>query len=151
MSGFVAACPELAELTIVSPYPSGAQLTEAGVLLDPAGRARSAISEVVDACKALPDLDVLQLVRIPIVPPPLVCWCRQRGCSSHMPSPEQWEQASEKQMKDLVEWTIDCLKEPKVERRWEEECQEEKEGKRTTLRVVKFGPGRRCVEAEYEV
>ena len=62
-----------------------------------------------------------------------------------MPSPEQWEQASEKEMKGLVEWTIDCLKGPKVE------CREEEEGKRTTLRVVRFGPGRRCVEAEYEV
>ena len=67
--------------------------------------ARSAISELVVACGALPDLDTFQLVRIPIVLSPVMCLCGQWGCRSHMPSSEQWEQASEKRMKDLVEWT----------------------------------------------
>ena len=59
-----------------------------------------------------------------------------------MPSPEQWEQASEKQMKDLMEWTMDCLKRLKIG------CQERR--KRTTLRVIRFGPGHRCVEVGHE-
>ena len=59
-----------------------------------------------------------------------------------MPSAEQWEQASEKRMKDLMEWTMDCLNRPKIG------CQERK---RTTLWVIKSGPGRRCVEVEHEM
>ena len=38
-----------------------------------------------------------------------------------MPSAEQWEQASEKRMKDLVEWTMDCLKAAKNGMSGEEE------------------------------
>ena len=132
----MAACPRLTELTVILPYPHGAEITDTGILLDPIGVARSAISELVIACKALPDFDTFQIVRYPIGPPPLVCRCTNWWeCSAHTPSSEQWEEALEKQMKDLEEWAIDCLKEPRIE------CQEEGR-KRTTLRAIKFAPGR---------
>ena len=40
-------------------------------ILDPAGMARSAISDLVVMCRALPDLDTFQLGRIPIVSSPV--------------------------------------------------------------------------------
>ena len=103
---------------------------EWGIQLDPDGRARSAVSELVGACKALPDFDTLQIVRFPITPPPLACWCG-RNCSSHVPSREQWDRALAEQTKDLEGWSIDCLKQPRTG------CLEG-EGRKTTFRVIQF-------------
>ena len=54
----------------------------------------------------------------------------------------------EKQVKDLTAWAVGCLKGPKMGRR-------EVEGRRITLRVIEFGPGRPCQSPvkveEYEV
>ena len=139
----MAACSRLTELTVVSPHPSDAQLTKTGILLDLAGKARSAISELVAACKSLPDFGTFQIVRFPIISPPLVCWCgRGELCHSHRPSPGDWEEALEKQTEDLGEWAINCLKEP------ETECREGEGRKRVTLRTIEFGPGCRSVKVE---
>ena len=145
MPGFVAACPRLTELTVISHY---AQNAGRRVSLDLAGRARSAISELVVACKTLPDFDTLQIVHFPIVPTRSECWCGLKGCGSHWPSVGWWEPALEKQVKDLTAWVVGCLKGPKMGRR-------EVEGRRITLRVIEFGPGRPCQSPvkveEYEV
>ena len=148
---FVAACPRLTELTVVFHHQYDAKHAEMGILLDPAGGARSAMSELVVACKALPDFDILQVVRVTINPVHLVCWCGWGGCGSRMDSSEQQEQILRKQTEDMKDWAMDCLKKPKTGR------QEEKERrrKRTTLRVFMFGPGRPCHTSgkvgEYEV
>ena len=140
------AFPRLTELTVIASHPSDAQLTETGILLDPAGRVRLAISELVPACKILLDFDTFQLVRFSIIPPRLVCWCGWgKLCSDHRPSSEQWEEALGKQAGDLGEWAIDCLKKP------ETECREGEGRKRTTLRTIEFGPGYRSVKVEEHV
>ena len=138
----MAACSRLTELTVISPYPSGAQRAETEILLDPAGRARSALLELVVACKALPDFDTLQIARFPIILPRLACWCGQEQCGHPRLCPAQWEWALAKQTKDLEEWAADCLKEP------ETGYLEEEERKKTTLRVIKIGPGCRSVMVE---
>ena len=53
---------------------------------------------------------------------------------------EQWNEASEKQAKALEECAIEYLRIPRTG------CLEE--GRRTALRVIKFGPGRSSVEVE---
>ena len=148
----MAACRRLTELTIIFHHKYDVQHAEKGTLLDPAGRSRSAMSELVVACKALPDFDTLQVARITIVPPSLVCLCGWGGCGSRMNSTEQEEQILRKQTKDMKNWAIGCLTKPETGCREEEV---ERERKRTTLRVFMFGPGRPChgsVEVkEYEV
>ena len=133
----MAACPRLTELTIVSHYQYGVQHGEMGFLLDPAGGARSAISELVVACKALPDFNTLQIVRSIIVPSPLICRCGWGGCGSRMDSSEQSEQMLGKQTKDIKDWAIECLRKPEAGYR-------EGAERRSTLRIFKFSPGRPC-------
>jgi hypothetical protein len=55
-------CPKLIELTIIFPRPDTVEDLEKGLFLDPIGTARSATSELVNACKVLPDFDTLQIV-----------------------------------------------------------------------------------------
>ena len=148
---FVAACPRLTELTVVFHHQCDGQQAETGTLIDPAGGARSAMLELVIACKALPDFDTLQVVRFTLAPGHLICSCGWGGCGSRMDSSKQQEQILKKQTEDMKDWAIDCLKKS------ETGCREVEEGKRkrTTLRVFMFGPGRPChspakVEA-YEV
>lgn len=140
----MSACPNLTELTVVPPYPRGAQLTKTGILRDPTGRARSAILELIVASKALPDFNTFQIICFPVVLPVLLCWCGQGPCDSHDPSFGHWEQIPKEDLEDRV---IDHLK------KQETGC---REGggiqKRVTLRVIKFSPGSsfETVE-EYEV
>ena len=61
---------------------------------------------------------------------------------NHTPSSEQWEEALEKQMNDLEERAIDCLKAQRMG------CREEEGRKRTTLRAIKFATGRGPVRVE---
>ena len=88
------ACPKLTELTIIAPYPHGAPDRETGIPFGPAGRAHSAISELVIACKVLPYFDALQIVCI-------------------------HKHTSEQQMKLLMTWAINYLK-PETGRQEEE-------------------------------
>ena len=147
----MAACPRLTELTVTFHHEYDAQRTETGVLLDQAGRARSAMSEFIVACTALPDFDTLQVVRDTSVPGNLTCWCGWGGCGSRMGSSKQQEEILKKQMEDMKDWAMDCLKKPEAGLREGEE----RERKRITLRVFMFGPGRPCHSSgkveEYEV
>ena len=147
----MAACPRLTELTVVFHHQYDAQHAETGTLIDPAGGARSAMSKLVFACKALPDFDTLQVVLVALVPGVLTCWCGWGACGSRINSSEQQERISRIQTEDMKDWAIDCLKESETRSREGEE----RERKKTTLRVFMFGPGRPChspgkVEA-YEV
>ena len=69
----MATCPKLTELTVISHYQRDTRYAEMGNLLNPAGRAPFAISELVVACKAFPDFGILQIVRIAAVPCYLMC------------------------------------------------------------------------------
>ena len=135
---FVVACPRLTELTVISPYTHDSQDAETVILLNQAGRARSAISELVVACKALQNFDTFQIVRFPLVPRSLACRCKWGGCGRHVRFSEQQEQTSRKQTKDMEEWAIDCLEKP------ETGCREGEGRKKITLRVINFSPGRPC-------
>ena len=57
-----------------------------------------------------------------------------------MDSSKQQEQILKKQTEDMKNWAIGCLTKPETGCREEEE----RERKRTTLRVFMFGPGRPC-------
>lgn len=97
-------------------------------------------------CKALPDFGTFQIVRLPITPSRLVCWCgRGKLCDDPTPSSEQWEEALGKQTRHLGEWAINCLKKP------ETGCREEEGKKRTTLRTIEYGPGYCSVKIEEHV
>ena len=132
------ACPRLTELTVAFPYLPGAQRGETKILVDPSGRARSAVSELAVACKALPDFDTFQIVYSPLVPTSLGCECGWGGCGSRMDYSEQQEQTLRMQTKDLEVWAIECLKKPGTG------CREGEERKGITLRVFRFSPGHPC-------
>ena len=108
---------------------------------------RSAISDLADACKALQDFDTLQVARFPLVPS-LWCSCYEWPDCECGPFPRyigREEQASEKEMRRLEKWAIECLKRPKIG------CPDVA-GRRSVLRSIKFGSSWRSVEVdEYEV
>jgi len=85
------------------------------------------MSELVSACKTLPDFETLQILYFPTAPPHPICWCGHHG-----PSKEQWEQALREQGEIMKDLAMDSLKTPKTE------CQVEAGRKRTTVRVVKL-------------
>ena len=117
-----------------------------GTEYDPAEKARSAILELVVACKALPDFDTLQIVRFPAFQPCSMCWPVLGEYCNHVPPTEQRGQIlegrhPEEWAKHLGGWAIDCLRKPKMGRR-------EGEGRRHTSRVIEFGQGRLSVKVE---
>ena len=137
-SGFVAACPRLTELTVISPHPHDSHRRETGALTDPVGSARSAASELVNACKALPDFDTFQIAHFPFVTlfPKCPCgWflCGGSSIGTREPRAEQNQISGIKAVKDSV---IDCLK-PKAE------CQEGEGRKKIMLRIIELDSERR--------
>ena len=145
----MAACPRLTELTVVFHHKCDVQHAGTGILFDPAGGAHSAMLELVVGCKALPDFDTLQVVRITLAQVHSSCGCGWGGCSSRMDSSEQQEEILRKQTEDMKDWAIGCLKKPEIGWR------EGEERKRIMLRVFMFGPGRPCHSSgkvgEYEI
>ena len=116
------ACSRLTELTIISYHK-----------YDDQRAANSKLSELVVACKTLPDFDTLQIVHIPVVPSFLECW-------------GGGEQIWRKRTRDTEDWVRDCLKEPGAGRR------EGEERKRIELRVFGFSPRHSSAEiGEYVV
>ena len=67
-SGFVAACPRLTELTIF-PYPYSARIPGMEIMQDQAGKAFSALLELVFAYRELPDFDTIQISCFPALEP----------------------------------------------------------------------------------
>ena len=154
-SGFVAACPGLTELTIICSPSLDTEITTSETLFDLVGKTRSAISELVTLCKALPDFDTLQIVYIPILPRSPICRCGKLWCPRHPLSVER-DQASKNYIKPIKDWAMEYLERPRTE------CQEgegsmgialrerlgdvklasskrsETGRKRTTLRVIKL-------------
>ena len=102
-----------------------------GIPQDLTEGARSAVSELVVACKALPDFDTLQILYFPTEPPRPICWC-----GTHGPSKEQWDRSLREQVDSMKDLVLGCLKSPKMGH------QEGKGRKKTTVRVIRFGPVR---------
>ena len=123
----MAACPRLAELTVISHYHHNAKHIEAA----------RAISELVVACKALPDFDTFQIIRIPTVQ--FFCnFCGWGACGSRAYPSEEWKQMVRRETEDIEDWAIDCLKKS------EAGCRKRGERKRIALRVFKHNPGGPC-------
>ena len=123
-SGFVSACPKLTELTIISPYPDTLEEMETEYFLDPVGTARSAMSELVNACKVLPDFDTLQIVH----------GCRL-DCGGEEPRGKQLQREYMDHVDGAKDMAISCLKEPEM-------GPQEGEGRRkTTVRVIELIAG----------
>ena len=126
-SGFVAACLGLTELTLICIPWLDAQIAAKKALLDPSGRARSVISELVTACKTLPYFETLQIVYYPVFPRSQICWCGKLWCYRHPPSVAQ-DQALREYMKAVKGWSMECLERPNTR------CQEVDERKEIKLR-----------------
>ena len=123
-SGFAAACPRLTELTIIFPYCLRYdRRTEWEFTPDLA----EVMSELVGACEALPDFNVLQIVRFSISPYWTMDWRSVRTSAM-----EQLEQKMRKRTKEVEDLALDCLKMHKAR------CREGGGRKRTTLKVITF-------------
>ena len=94
---------------------------------------RSAISELVDACKALPDFDTLQILHFfPDSPPPI--WSAGWDKADRLSSTDRWRQALREEMKGAKDWAISCLK--------VNTGRQEGDGKkRAILRLIELSPG----------
>ena len=102
--------------------------------------------ELIVACKALQDFNMLQIVRLPMRPPPQRCDCNGPCVNFHPNYPViEWERSMEKHVKGLGEWAVDCLKKQKKGRL------KGKGRKRITLRTIEFGYDHPVKVKEYEV
>ena len=106
-------------------------------MLDQVERARSAISDLVGACRALPDFDTLQIALFPIIRPPSRTYNLCRRCPDCDCDQEWRTEIPGKHPKGLEEWAMDCLKSKTG-------CREGEGRGRTTFRVIKFGDETPC-------
>jgi hypothetical protein len=122
--GFVTACPKLTELTIISPHPDTIEDLETGYFHDPVGIVRFATSELVNACKLLPDFDTLRIVH--------GCGLDYGGEELHV---KQLQREYMEHVNAARDMAISCLKGTGMGHR-------EGEGRRkTTVRVVELVAG----------
>ena len=136
ISGFINACPRLTELTVIYPHPDTTlPPAETGGPFDRAGSARSAISELVIACKALPDFDTLQIVYFPSVKPLMMCGCyRMRYGILWSEERRKRVLLLREEVECMKDWAMDCLRKP------EAGCRDGEARKNTTLRVTELSP-----------
>jgi len=105
-----------------------------GVLPDTVGNARPAMLELVNACRALPNFDTLQIVHFSLSTPPPTRECWPWQCGGLASYTEGQKQALREQIQRVKDLAIDCLKEP------EKGCQEggrKKTALRERMRGVK--------------
>ena len=144
----MAACPGLTELSVISPYTRATiEETDMEARVDPDGRAHPAMLKLTVACKALQDFNTLQIVRLPMELPRPRCDCDWDCETLHLSSTtrERWEELLERHVKDLGEWTIECLEKARPE------CLEGEERRRITLRTVEFSNHYPVKVKEYEL
>lgn len=115
-SGYVAACRRLTELTVLyphphpHPHPHNSPGTEIDIPLETVRTARSALLELVNACKALPNFDTLQIVHFSLTTPPPISRCG--GCDGPGPYTEQEKQTLRDQVQGVKDLAVDCLRKP---------------------------------------
>jgi len=131
MSGHVAACPRLTELTVICPHPylhpHAFQFSETGVPLGPARSAHSKTIELVNVCRGLPNFDTLQIIHFSLNESGLGR-ILEGGRANRSPL---MNQASREQAEGAKDSALDCLKKPRTG------CGGEGR-KKKTLRVVEL-------------
>ena len=129
LPGFVAACSRLTELTLL--FPNG---PESWVIRSQDGVASAAVLDVVTTCKALPNLDTIQIVYFPCEVPDIF-----RGSDGRwydVGADPVWGFIREK----LRHWTDTGVIRSRQSECGEGEGEGEGEsGKKTTLRLVELG------------
>jgi len=83
-----------------------------GIPLDTVRATRSALSKLVNKCKALPNFDTLQIVHFSLTKPPPINHPRRRGGQKSYP--KQQKPALVDQVRGVKDWAIDCLKKPET-------------------------------------
>ena len=90
----------------------------------------AATLELVNACRALPDFDTLQIVHFTLGEPLLICGYAR---VSLVPTDQQ-ERALREQVKGVKDLAIDSLRKVKVE------CEEGERGEKVIVRVIELSP-----------
>lgn len=109
-------CRRLTELTVLyphphpHPHPHNSPGTEIDIPPDTVRTARSALLELVNACKALPSFDTLQIVHFSLTTPPPISRCGR--CDGPGPYTEQQKQVLRKQVQSVKDLAVDCLRKP---------------------------------------
>lgn len=110
----------LTELTLMHPHPHVTPGVETGTV-------HSATLELVNACRALPDFDTLQIVHVLLGESVLLCG----GMRVTLTPTDQREQALREQVKVVRDLALESLKKAKA-RCWE--------GRKVMLRVIELSP-----------
>ena len=130
----MAACQGLTELTLIYPHPDDTLVAETGLPLDKVGVTHSAALELVNACKALPDFNTIQLVHFLGRDHTLPAMCEyERMRDGNLSSAEQPRQVLRDRVEVVRDLVIDCLRNPEMG------SQEGEETRKTTLRVIELG------------
>ena len=141
----MAACPKLTELSIVYPYPCDGDVdlgmeTSARLVRN----VRSAMLELANTCKALPDFDTFQIIHVPL--PVLRPELYMDYEMTRNPALSFYELREE--LGSGKELVMNCLKKP------ETKCREGEGRKKTMVRVVELAEGHHPASTkveEYEV
>ena len=132
------ACPKLTELTVLCPHPyprlhpHDTPGRDIEYLLETIEAARSAILELVNACKTLPDFDTFQIVHFSITTPPPTRLCWPWQCGGLGSYTEEQKQVLRELIQTVKDVAIDCLKE------LETGCQQGEGRTKTTLRIIEL-------------
>ena len=123
----------LTELTLIYPHPYDYPIMETGTQLYTAQTVRSATSELVNACKALPDFDTLQIVHFLLNDNLPISYDGATGYSN-VPCTNERKQQLRERVKGVKDLAIDSLEKAKAE------CREREREKKTMLRVIELSP-----------
>ena len=101
-------------------------------MYEPAGKALSALSELVSACESLPDLDTIQIFCLPTLVSYKILPCKREKCSCSVLCRGKLELSLEEQAKGMQDFVIAHLVRSKA-------GHQEREGRRRiTVRVIRF-------------
>ena len=109
-------------------HPHPHDTVEAGNLLDTVGTVHSAMLELVNACRVLPDFDTLQIVHVLLGESVLICG----SIRITLTLTDQRERALREQMEGVRDLALDSLRKVKAG------CWEGKE--KVMLRVIELSP-----------
>lgn len=132
-SEYVAALSRLTELTVLYPHPHDTPIDDMGNPVDAIQATRSAMSELVETCKALPDFNTLQIAHFLLFTPSMNCI--ERMLSGHgLPSVQQREEEVMEQVNGVKDLAINSLRKAKPRYR------QGGTRKKTTFRILELTP-----------
>ena len=100
-------------------------------MYEPAGKALSALSELVSACESLPDLDTIQIFCLPTLVSYKILPCKREKYSCSVLCRGKLELSLKEEAKGMKDFVIGHLMKSKAGR-------QEGEGRRITVRVIRF-------------